>query len=212
MKFGYVRVSSHSQSEARQVAALESRGVDRIVVDNAGGKDFNRAGWQQLKTFMLREGDELFVTSLDRLGRDKISVTDELRELKACGVKVRILDIPTTLIDAPVEGVAKIFFEMMTQVLIEVMSALAESERILIRKRQAEGIAEMKRTGKTKTGRPPGRPRIKMPKRFVEVVALVEAGTITAREGRRALGLTNTTYYKLLAEFRAKKNSPVNEA
>ena len=205
MKFGYVRVSSHSQSEARQVAALENYGVDKIITDKASGKDFNRAGWQQLKIFILRDGDELFVTSLDRIGRNKLAVTDELRELKARGVKVRILDVPTTLIDAPNQAVAKIFFDMMTQVLIEVMSALAESERIMIRQRQAEGIAEMKRTGKTKSGRPCGRPPVQMPKRFAEVVALVDAKIITAREARSALGLTNTTYYKLLKQFREKK-------
>lgn len=209
MKFGYVRVSSHSQSEARQVAALEKFSLDRIIIDKASGKDFNRDGWQQLKQFILRDGDELFVASLDRIGRDKIAVTNELRELKTRGVKVRILDVPITLTDAPDGEIAKIFFDMMSQVMIEVMSALAESERILIRQRQAEGIAEMKRTGKTKTGRPPGRPPVKMPKRFAEVVALVDAGTITAREARSALGLTNTTYYKLLAEWR-KKNSPAN--
>ena len=212
MKFGYVRVSSHSQSETRQVEALENCGVERIIVDKASGKDFNRDGWQQLKNFILRDGDELFVTNLDRIGRNKIAVTDELRELKARGVKVRILDVPTTLSDAPDDAIAKIFFDMVTQVLIEVMGALAESERIMIRRRQAEGIAKMKRTGKTKSGRPPGRPPVKEPKRFAEVVALVDARIITAREARSALGLTNTTYYKLLKQFRAKKNSPTNGA
>lgn len=212
MKFGYVRVSSHAQSEARQVASLESHGVERIIVDKASGKDFNRDGWQQLKKFILREGDELFVTSLDRIGRNKLAVTDELRELKSRGVQVRILDVPTTLVDAPDQAVAKIFFDMMTQVMIEVMSALAESERIMIRQRQAEGIAEMKRTGKTKTGRPSGRPPIQMPKRFAEFVELVDKKIITAREARQALNLTNTTYYKLLKQFRQKKISPANEA
>ena len=210
MKFGYVRVSSHSQSEARQISALQNHGVERIIVDKASGKDFNRDGWQQLTSLILREGDELFVTSLDRIGRNKLAITDELRRLKERGVTVRILDVPTTLVDAPNEAVAKIFFDMVTQIMIEIMSALAESERIMIRQRQAEGLAEMKRTGKTKSGRPPGRPKAVAPKKFARFVAMVEAGELTAKEARAALGLKPTTYYKLLAEFRAKKNAPAN--
>ena len=212
MKFGYVRVSSTSQNEARQVTALQNHGVEKIIVDNASGKDFNRAGWQQLKEYCLREGDELFVTSLDRLGRNKDLITKELRELKARGVIVRILDVPTTLIDAPDEAIAKLFFDMVTQVMIEVMSAFAESERIMIRRRQAEGIAEMKRTGKTKSGRPIGRPAAQFPKKFARVIDMVDRKIITATEARAMLGLKRTTYYKLLKEFRAKKNSSANGA
>lgn len=212
MKLGYVRVSSHSQSEARQVAALEAHGVERFVVDRASGRDFNRPGWKQLTEFILREGDELFVTNLDRIGRDKFAVIDQLRRLKVQGVKVRILDVPTTLIDAPDEAIAKIFFDMMTQVLIEVMSALAESERIMIRRRQAEGIAEMKRTGKTKTGRPPGRPKVPVPKRFTEAVAMIDSKTITANEAARLLNLSKSTFFRMLKAFREKKISPANGA
>ena len=209
MKFGYVRVSHKSQNEARQISAL-SKFVERekIFVDKMSGKSFDRPQYQLMKKFALRDGDELFITSLDRLGRDKFQLSEELRDLKLRGVTVRILDVPITLQSPPVGEIAKIFFDMMSQIMIELMSALAESERILIRQRQAEGIAEWRRTGKTKTGKPYGRPRVQMPKNFPAIVALVDSGQLTAKDARAALGLKVTTYYKLLAEFRAKKNSP----
>lgn len=211
MKFGYARVSHHSQNEARQLTAL-SRHVEpkNIFVDKFSGKSFDRPQYQLLKKFVLRDGDELFVTSLDRLGRDKAQLSEELRELKMHGVTVRILDVPTTMQEPPDGAIAKIFFDMMSQIMIEIMSALAESERILIHRRQVEGIAEAKRTGKTKTGRPFGRPRIPMPKKFPDIIALVDKKVITAKQARAALNLKTTTFYKLLAEYR-KSNEKVSD-
>ena len=203
MKFGYARVSHHSQNEARQVATLKKFVEPRnIFVDKQSGRSFNRPQYQLLKNVVLRDGDELFVASLDRLGRDKSQLSEELRELKLKGVTVRIVDVPITLQTPPDGAIAKIFFDMMSQIMIEVMSALAESERILIQKRQAEGIAEWRRTGKTKTGRPYGRPPVEMPKKFPKVVALVDAKTITASEAMKLLNLPRTTYYRLLKKFR----------
>lgn len=209
MKIGYVRVSHHSQNEERQVAALKKFvAPEKIFVDKMSGKNFNRTQYQLLKNFILRDGDELFITSLDRLGRDKMQLSEELRELKLKGVTVRILDVPITLQTPPDDRIAKIYFDMMSQIMIEIMSSLAESERILIRRRQAEGIALWRRTGKTKSGRPYGRPKVQMPKNFPQMIELVDAGAITAQDARRAMRLPKTTYYRLLKEFRAKKNSP----
>lgn len=206
MKFGYARVSHHSQNEARQIAALSNFvAPENIFVDKFSGKNFDRPQYQTLKKFTLRDGDELFVTSLDRLGRDKAQLSEEFRELKLKGVTVRILDVPITLQTPPEGEIAKIFFDMMSQIMIEIMSALAESERILIRRRQAEGIAEVKRTGKTKTGRPFGRPRVKMPKNFPAMINLVDTKKITATDAMQAMKLPRTTFYRLLKEYRRKK-------
>ena len=154
MKFGYVRVSTKEQNEERQLQALKEYNLDKIYIDKASGKDFNRPQYEELKA-RLRQDDILVIKELDRLGRNKQMVKQELEELKAIGVKVVILNIPTTLmlLDKKLEGQAWVF-EMINNILIEVLSTIAEEERNKIRTRQAEGIALAKEQGKYK-GRTP---------------------------------------------------------
>lgn len=141
---GYARVSSREQNLDRQVIALRQYVADdMIVTDKASGKDFNRPGYQSLKVGIgkLIKGDILYVKSLDRFSRKKEDAKKELQYFSELGVRVKILDIPSTMTDIA-EGQEWIL-DMINNILIEVLTSIAENERITIRSRQAEGIAAM---------------------------------------------------------------------
>lgn len=141
MIYFYARVSSKGQNEARQLEeAKKHPNVDEIFIDKQSGKNFNRPEYERLKAKVVK-GDEVIVTELDRLGRNKDGTVEELKWFKDHGVIVRILNLPTTLIDFPVGQ--EWVFAMVNNILIEVMASVAEEERNKIRKRQEEGIAAM---------------------------------------------------------------------
>ena len=165
---GYARVSSRDQNLQRQISELKKYVKENyIVIDKASGKDFLRPGYQSLKVGIgtLQEGDTLIITELDRLGRNKKEIQEELSYFQKHGIRVKVLDIPTTMQDWP-EEVAWVQ-DMVNTLLIEVLSAMAEQERLKIRKRQSEGIAAMPiKDGKkvsSKSGKPIGRPKITYP-------------------------------------------------
>jgi DNA invertase Pin-like site-specific DNA recombinase len=177
MIYGYARVSSKEQNLDRQLMEL-SKYVPRenILTDKASGKDFERDSYKALKGALgLRKGDVLYITALDRLSRSKEGLKKELAWFKENEITVRILDLPTTLIEVP-EGQEWIR-EMITNILLEVLSSMAEQERLTIRKRQAEGIAAAKAKGKHL-----GRPKLKMPDAFPMYYSEWKAGRITARQ------------------------------
>ena len=190
-EFGYARVSTAHQREDRQVAALLEYGIEErsIIVDKVSGKDFNRLGYLSLKENMLRRGDTLVITELDRLGRNKEMVKRELEWFKAAGVRVKILNVPTTLIDCDGQDWV---LAMVSNILIEVMASVAEEERTKIHRRQEEGIAIAKAKGVVF-----GRPPIAKPDNYEEVMASVDSGQLKAVEAMRELGVKKTTYYKL---------------
>ena len=152
MIYGYTRVSSKDQCLDRQLEAIRKyRQVDRMFADKQSGKNFDRAGYQEMKD-MVQAGDEVIVKELDRLGRNKDELKKELEWFKSHNVTVRILDIPTTLVDF--QGQAWVG-DMLNNILIEVIGAIAEQEREKIRTRQKEGYAAMKARGEwDKMGRP----------------------------------------------------------
>ena len=170
---GYARVSSREQNLDRQLIALRKYvPEDMIVADKASGKDFNRAGYQSLKVGIgkLARGDTLYIKSLDRLSRNKEDAKKELQYFSGIGVRVKILDIPSTM--AEVAAGQEWVLDMINNILIEVLASMAENERATILARQAEGIAAMpvdgesgKKTSK-KTGRCIGRPPIQFPEHF----------------------------------------------
>ena len=191
----YARVSSVSQKLDRQIDAFKKLGAaDRdIITDVASGKDMNRPGYQALKTTILREGDELVVLSLDRLGRTKDDIKDELKYFKEHNIRVKILDLPTTMIEFPdgQEWVA----DMVNNILIEVLGAVAQRERENTRERQKLGYeAARKRNVKF------GRPSINKPNNWNLVYSDWRCRKITTEKAIELTGLKKTTFYKLTDE------------
>ena len=164
--YGYARVSTTHQNTDRQISVLREFGIDErsIVVDKASGRDFNREGYIALKNTLLRSGDTLVIKELDRLGRNKEMIKDELRWFKENNIRIKVLDIPTTLVDCPEQPW---IIEMVTNILIEVLSSIAEEERIKTHIRQLEGIKQAHLRGVKF-----GRPAISKPKNFDEIVNL----------------------------------------
>lgn len=146
----YARVSSASQNLARQIEAFHHDGADDhdIITEKRSGKNMERPEYQAMKGHMLRPGDTLVVMSLDRLGRNKQAIKDELDYYKKHNIRVRILDLPTSNFK-PTQGQEWIL-DMVNNIIIEVLSSQAEQERETLRKRQAEGIAIAKVQGKFK--------------------------------------------------------------
>jgi DNA invertase Pin-like site-specific DNA recombinase len=199
--FGYARVSTMHQNSDRQIQALEDYGINSrdIIVDKQSGKDFNRVGYLSLKENILREGDTLVIKELDRLGRNKEQIKGELEYYKRAGIRVKILDIPTTLIEC--EGQEWVV-DMVSNILIEVLASVAEEERMKNHQRQSEGIAVAKEKGVCF-----GRPKLVKPEGFDEMFQRVEAGEIKAVDLMRELGLKKTSYYKLRSELLAERRA-----
>ena len=205
--FGYARVSSKEQNLDRQILALEKYvKTENILVDKASGKDLERSAYQALKGALgLRRGDTLYITSLDRLSRSKADTKRELQWMKDKGIRLKILDLPTSLVEIP-EGQQWII-EMIQNILIEVLSSIAEQERLTIRKRQREGIEAAKKKGKHL-----GRPPLAEPDNFKEVYREWKAGRITAKEAMKAVGMEKTSFYRKVKEFEQRAAAEIRES
>ena len=205
---GYARVSTSDQNLDRQLQAL-SRYVepDMIVTDKSSGRDLDRPGYQSLKVGIgkLVEGDTLYIKSLDRLSRNKEDLKKELQYFKDRGVKVKILDMPTTMTDFPAEQAW--IGDMITNIMIEVLSSIAQNERETTRQRQLEGLAAMptdSATGKKisrRTGKPVGRPPVTYPKKWEGIYRDWQEKKITARQAMRLLNLKPNSFYKLAKQY-----------
>lgn len=196
---GYARVSSSGQNLARQLIELRSYvPEENIIVDKVSGKDLNRPGYQALKDPLgLRKGDILYIKSLDRLSRNKLDIRSELMWFKKQGIRLCILDLPTTLLSlTPDQAWIQ---DMVNNILIEVMSSLAEQERLIIRQRQREGIEVARKRGKAL-----GRPCIKTPDNWSAVYKRWSASEITAKKAMELTGLKRGTFYRLAAKERQK--------
>ncbi len=202
--YGYARVSTREQNTDRQIEALIRFGVPEqsIIVDKASGKDTEREGYQYLKRQILRHGDTLVIKELDRLSRNKADIKRELENFKEMGVRVKILDLPTTLTDFPPEQLW--VQDMINSILIEVLGAIAENERNKIRTRQREGIEAAKKKN-VRFGRPPKT----LPENWREVMAAVKRGEMRPVDAMRELGLSRSHYYRLYnsMQFRNKTSN-----
>ena len=188
----YARVSSKEQNLDRQIAAFEALGATErdIVKDRDSGKDLERPGYQALKNAMLREGDTLVIKSLDRLSRNKNDIYKELQYFKENNIRLKVIDLPTTMLELPAEQ--NWVFDMVNNILIEVLGTIAEQERETIRKRQAEGIEAAK-----KRGQKLGRPVLEFPPNWDEVYADWKSGKITAKRAMELTDTKRTSFYKL---------------
>lgn len=195
--FYYARVSTKDQNLDRQLAVFRNMGADNrdIIVDKESGKDFNRTGYQALKNGMLREGDTLVVKSLDRLSRNKSDIKRELEYFKENNIRLKIIDIPTTMMELP-EGQEWVF-DMVNNILIEVLGTIAQQERESIKSRQAEGIAVAKAKGVKF-----GRPQAAYPDNWLPVIKRWQSGEITATKAMELTQTKRTTFYKLVNSMR----------
>lgn len=196
--YGYSRVSTKEQNLDRQLVELRKYVDDRFIFqDKVSGKDFNRPEYQLMRK-VAQKGDVIYVKSLDRLGRNKSEVKQELEYYKNEGVRIKILDIPTSMMDIP-EG-QEWLMDMINNLLIEVLATMAEQERLNIRQRQAEGIAIAKKEGKYK-----GRKEIDFPENWAEVYDQWKSRKIKGNEAMEKLGLKRNTFYRLIKKYEEDK-------
>ena len=194
--YAYLRVSTKEQNIDRQFDAIKQLGeyIDErdIYIDKQSGKDFNRPEWQALKR-SIRPGDTLFIHSLDRLGRSKKCILEEWQWLVENKIHIVVLDMP--LLDtrkyAELDGVG----ELISSLVLQILSWLAEEERKNIKIRQREGIASAKARG-VKFGRPP----IPKPEEVDKVYVKWRNGEITATKAMKILNLKRNTFYKFVKE------------
>lgn len=199
MKIGYIRVSTKEQNIDRQKKELLKYGVEErfLFIDKASGRSFNREQYQLMK-LALRSGDELYIHELDRLGRNKKAISEELQYFKENHIIVRILDVPTTLInyDSFNDSIAQSILEMINNLLIEVFSTLSEQEYQKLHKRRSEGIkAALERGVKF------GRPRYPEPENFAEIYTAWKNKEFTAVAAMNKLNMAKTTFYKMVKRY-----------
>ena len=194
MEYGYARVSTKEQNEQRQIIALEEFGLNlrQIFIDKQSGKNFERANYQRL-TRRLKEGDTLVVKSIDRLGRNYNEILEQWRIItKEKRAAIVVLDMP--LLDT--RRGKDLMGTFLSDIVLQVLSFVAENERTNIRQRQAEGIAAAKARG-VKFGRPP-RP---LPDNFYEVHKAWRDKKLTLKEAAKTCDLPVGTFYGKSIQF-----------
>ena len=201
MIYGYARVSTKEQNLARQLEAMNAyKKIDEMFCDKQSGKSFDRPEYERLKSIVTK-GDEVIVKELDRLGRNKEGVKDEIKWFKEHGVILRILELPTTLIDFQGQDWVG---DMVNNILIEVMGAIAEQEREKIGKRRDEGIASMPivngKKVSAKTGKEYGRPLLDLGGTFEKFLKKQKDGEISVTECCKQLGISRATWYNKVKE------------
>ena len=193
-KFGYIRVSSKDQNEGRQLEAMKKMGIDQrdIFMDKQSGKNFDRVQYQLLKR-IIRKGDVLYIHSLDRFGRNKEEILHEWNDLtKNIEADIVVLDMPLLDTTQYKDSLGTFIADLVLQIL----SWMAEEERERIRKRQREGIDVALKNGVTF-----GRPKVQLTEEFKEVYHRWKAGEMTAVKAMQEAGLKKTTFYKLVREY-----------
>lgn len=187
MDYGYARVSTKEQNELRQLVALEQFGLDKkqIFVDKQSGKDFERRNYKRLVR-KLKPGDTLVVKSIDRLGRNYAEILEQWRIItKEKRAAIVVLDMP--LLDT--RQSRDLTGTLIADIVLQLLSYVAQTEREFIRQRQAEGIAAARANGVRF-----GRPLIERPETFPAVRALWASGGISARAAAKQLGVSAKTF------------------
>lgn len=189
MIYAYARVSSREQNTARQLDAFSKlEHVDAVIEEHGSGKDFEgRKEYQRLRR-RLRRGDTLVVMSLDRFGRNYVEILDEWRYLtRTKGVMIKVLDMP--IIDTT--GANGLIGQFISDIVLQLLSFVADNERQRIHERQAQGIAAAKARGIRF-----GRPRLNLPEGFAEACAQCAAGKISVRQAALQCGMSHGTFYR----------------
>lgn len=192
-KYGYIRVSSKDQNEDRQIVAMKEQGISQrdIFMDKMSGKDFQREQYQLLKR-ILRRGDELYIHSLDRFGRNKDEIVQEWNAItKELQADIIVLDMPLLDTTQYKDSIGTFIADLVLQIL----SWMAQEERDRIRKRQREGIDAAKKQGKTF-----GRPKAQITDAFKDAYDEWKKGNITAMQAMQQAEVKKTTFYKLVKQ------------
>ena len=189
--FGYARVSSKEQNEERQINAFKNFNIDErdIYVDKQSGKDFNRENYLILK-HILRENDLLVIKSIDRLGRNYNMIIEEWKDITK-NIKADIVVIDMPLLDT--RNNKDLLGTFISDLVLQILSYVAEQERSFIKLRQKEGIENA-----LKKGVKFGRPKIEKPSNYDEVMSKWKDKKIKSKEAMELLGLKNNTFYNLI--------------
>lgn len=193
MEYGYVRVSTREQNEQRQIIALTEFGIDskHIYMDKQSGKDFERANYKRLLR-KLKSGDTLVIKSIDRLGRNYEEILAQWRLItKEKHVNIVVLDMP--LLNS--KDCRDLTGTVIADIVLQLLSYVAQTEREFIRQRQAEGIAAAKARGVQF-----GRKAISRPEQFPELKQAWLEQKISAREAAKQLGITHSTFLRWVRE------------
>lgn len=191
--YGYVRVSTKEQNAARQVAAMKAYGVKPacMVIEKQSGKDFERPQYQRMIQ-QLQEGDTIVIKSIDRLGRNYEEILEQWRMItKEKKAAIVVLDMPllNTERDRDLTGI------LISDIVLQLLSYVAQTEREFIRQRQKEGIAAAKARGVRF-----GRPRKPVPKEFYHLRKAWEQQAISSREAARRMGIAQNTFLRWCRE------------
>ncbi|MEQ2843202.1 recombinase family protein [Dorea longicatena] len=204
--YGYHRISTKEQHLDRGIIEIErfcesqKIKLERIFTDKITGKNFDRPRYTVLIEDVLRSGDTLIITELDRLGRNKREILKQLRILEEKGVRVMVLELPTTLIDLSQmeNNLAKMMIETINSVLIEIYASLAQAEMEKKEKRQREGMEAKKLRGEwDEVGRPRAIEQEKFNQEFLRVIEK----EVTPTQLQKELGLTSSTFYRYRKKF-----------
>lgn len=195
--YGYIRVSSQEQNEYRQLLAMHQRvPKQNIFMDKLSGKDFNRPQYKRMVK-KLRAGDLLYILSIDRLGRNYEEIQNQWRVLtKEIGVDVCVIDMP--LLDTR-QG-RDLMGTFIADLVLQILSFVAQNERENIRKRQEEGIAAARARGVRF-----GRPALETPEDFVRLVTAWEQKRITVEQIVEQCGISEATFFRRLRELRLNR-------
>ena len=197
--YGYVRVSSIDQNEDRQLIVMNENNVPKsnVYIDKQSGKDFERAQYKKLIR-KLKPGDLLYILSIDRLGRNYEDIQKQWRILtKDIGIDICVIDMP--LLDT--RNGKDLMGTFIADLVLQVLSFVAQSERENIKKRQAQGIAAAKAKGVRF-----GRPEVPMPDDFDKYMDKWEKGQTTTSEILKMTKLSKSTFYRKVREFNLLKN------
>jgi len=199
MIYGYIRVSTKEQNEDRQVIALKEcgRNADMVFMDKQSGKDFKRAEYQKMMK-VLKSGDVVIIKSIDRLGRNYTEIVEEWRKI------TKTKDVDIIVLDMPILDTTKnkdLLGTLISDLVLQLLSFVAENERENIRQRQAEGIAAAKSKGVKF-----GRPKVYNVEDYIEIIEKAENKEITVKDAIILTKVSRATYYRMAKEFRNSRN------
>lgn len=196
--FGYIRVSTKEQNEARQIETMRKEGIDErdLFIDKASGKDYDRPKYQLLKQ-MVREGDVVVFDSITRMGRNMNETLEEYDWFVNYGVQLRFVKEPDINTTGTSDDIMK---KAMQKIILTLLAAFAEKERDEIRTRQAEGIAIAKKNGVKF-----GRPSTKIPNEWDKHYKRWKEGEISAVKFMNMIGMSKATFYRKVKEYEKGK-------